>query len=198
METKDPIFPYYRDSRGIRHPLKKRKPLKRTPLKRTALKRKKPLKKKAVKPKEKKQYYTISYKQLHPTQTRAENQRNDWTLYDKVWKEGEQYDADGNKIHKCAECGCFLPSPPKSYNFSHILSKGGHTVLRLIKDNIEILCLDHHQDVDFGNKEAMKIYDPEKIRWLRMLEKYIMDDKINRHNVPNYPESLEEFIDKQK
>jgi len=172
--------------------LKKRKPLKRTPLKRTPLKRKKPLKK-TVKPKEKKQYYTISYKQLHPTQTRAENQRNDWTLYDKVWKEGEQYDADGNKIHICAECGCFLPSPPKSFNFSHRIPKGASPVLRHIVDNVFLACYDDHTSWEVGARKTMKVYDKDLYLWLKHLERLITNGKIDRFDSPRYPEDLTKF-----
>lgn len=162
MEDKDPIYPYYRDSRGIRHPLKKRKPLKRTPLK-----RKKPLKKKVkkvVKPKEKVQYRTITYKQQHILQTHKEFFRNEWALFDAVWQKREHY---------CENCGIGLPEPAKAIYFSHVLPKSLYNNLRLKEENIDLLCEDCHGLWHFGNKKAMKIYSEDRIRELRELSKLI-------------------------
>jgi len=59
--------------------------------------------------------------------------------------------------HNCQECGVYLPefSP---YYMAHILSKGAAPEHRLNPSNIIILCVEHHNQLDGGDKTKMKIF----------------------------------------
>lgn len=54
--------------------------------------------------------------------------------------------------HKCENCCTYLGEEPKTFYFSHIKSKGAYPELRLVEENIEILCLNCHQAWE-NNKE---------------------------------------------
>ena len=75
--------------------------------------------------------------------------------------------------HKCEECGTDLPNRFRDddgkviarYRYSHIKPKSTHPKLRHNVKNINHLCLKHHTQWDFGNKEEMKIYESNKQRF---------------------------------
>lgn len=74
------------------------------------------------------------------------------------------------KKHECEECGAELPNYFRDgegkvaarWRFSHIFPKSTHPHLRHKVENINHLCLKHHTQWDFGDKENMKIYDKNK------------------------------------
>lgn len=68
--------------------------------------------------------------------------------------------------HKCEECGCELPDIFKDednkivarWRYSHIIPKSVAIKLRHDTNNINHLCLKHHQMWENGDKKSMKIY----------------------------------------
>lgn len=56
----------------------------------------------------------------------------------------------GERPHVCTKCDRYLSGQPLAGYFSHIKSKGAHPELRLDKDNIEIVCLNCHQEYEFN------------------------------------------------
>lgn len=62
-----------------------------------------------------------------------------------------------HKPHYCEEC----MKPLRSYSAvycSHILTRGAHPEMAHDPRNINILCFDHHNQWENGNKERMRIY----------------------------------------
>lgn len=88
----------------------------------------------------------------------------DTRFYKEIWNE---------RPHKCEECGVYLGEQWKRFMFSHILSKGAHPKLRHDKQNINVLCLEHHQQWEFGNRKTMKIYDKNKDAIIKLLQREI-------------------------
>lgn len=68
-------------------------------------------------------------------------------LFAKIWKE---------RKHICTHCGLQLPEPMRSFYFSHIKSKGAFPELRLVESNIELVCLQCHQQYEFGSRQNNK------------------------------------------
>ena len=64
-------------------------------------------------------------------------------LFIKIWRE---------RPHYCTKCGKWLGDEPKSFFFSHIRSKGACPELRLVPNNIELLCFNCHQQYEFSTK----------------------------------------------
>ena len=62
-------------------------------------------------------------------------------MFLEIWDERE---------HICVHCGKNLGDEPKAHYFSHIKPKGLHPKLRLVKNNIELLCMECHRQYDFG------------------------------------------------
>lgn len=63
-----------------------------------------------------------------------------------------------HKYHYCEECG--RPLPEYSATFcSHILSRGAHPEMATDPRNINILCFNHHQQYEFGDREKMRIFE---------------------------------------
>ena len=70
------------------------------------------------------------------------------------------------KIQRCEECGEVLPMEFKDqrgnliaiYRYSHILTKGAYPEHRHDLNNINILCLKHHKQWEFGDRESMNIF----------------------------------------
>lgn len=71
--------------------------------------------------------------------------------------------------HICAECGRPLSQALPSV-FSHYLPKGKYPNLKLCKQNIDLLCYEHHYQWDFGDRKSMKIYDENRIQLLKQLD----------------------------
>lgn len=89
-----------------------------------------------------------------------------------VNKDEELYEYIFNtKENKCEECGTWLPNTFRDENnqvimrsqYSHILTKGAHALLRHHKKNINRLCDSCHDTWEFGDREKMKIYKPNQI-----------------------------------
>jgi len=68
-------------------------------------------------------------------------------LFVEIWNE---------RPHYCENCKESLGGEPKVHYFSHIKSKGAYPSLRLVKSNIELLCLQCHQLWDFGDRNEFK------------------------------------------
>jgi hypothetical protein len=68
-------------------------------------------------------------------------------MFKEIWEERE---------HICNKCRTDLGDEPNIGYFSHIKSKGAHPNLRLIKTNVELLCLDCHHIWDHGDRNKLK------------------------------------------
>lgn len=67
------------------------------------------------------------------------------------------------KPHVCEECGMVLKAFSPAY-VSHIISKGAFPGLRTDLRNYNLLCLQCHQQWEFGTRSQMKIWtENEKI-----------------------------------
>lgn len=62
----------------------------------------------------------------------------------------------------CEECNSPIATMSR-VNVSHILSKGSHTGFRNHELNYNILCFKHHDQWEFGDKKAMKIYEQNQL-----------------------------------
>lgn len=60
-------------------------------------------------------------------------------LFQEVWDERE---------HVCINCKLELGDEMRTFYFSHIKGKGSHPELRLLKENIQILCFECHTAYD--------------------------------------------------
>jgi len=89
----------------------------------------------------------------------------DTNFYKEIW---------GERFHYCEECHKDLGDKWERYMFSHILSKGSNPAFRHDKDNINILCLECHQQWEFGDKKSMSIY-PENEEIIQMLREKILN-----------------------
>lgn len=95
--------------------------------------------------------------------------QKDRLLYEAVWSERE---------HHCEECAAlygkgsrsFLGNQMEPFMFSHILTKAAHPKLRHVKDNINLLCLDHHHAWEFGERSSMQIFERNQRKILELLE----------------------------
>lgn len=75
--------------------------------------------------------------------------------------------------HKCEECGKQLPTEFRDlegnvnarWRYSHIIAKSIAPELRHDINNINHLCLTHHTQWDHGDKEEMKIYISNKVKF---------------------------------
>lgn len=63
-----------------------------------------------------------------------------------------------NREHICDLCGVYLGEIPKSFYFSHILSKGAYPAYKLNPENLMLNCFDCHQKWDHGDPTALKGY----------------------------------------
>lgn len=70
------------------------------------------------------------------------------------WSENQ----DINGCCYCEECGKNLGQEMQPYFMAHVLSKGADVARRADKDNIIILCMEHHDELDGGAKSEMKIF----------------------------------------
>ena len=72
-------------------------------------------------------------------------------MFREIWEERE---------HCCEVCGVYLPHFDH-WSFSHCLSKGAYGKFRLLKENIILMCRQHHIQYDNGST----INDP-KFKWV--------------------------------
>ena len=84
--------------------------------------------------------------------------KEDEKVYELLWN---------SKPHYCEECGKFLGDDFRSesgfvidkFRYSHILTKGSHPEHRHNLTNFNILCLEHHQQWEVGDRSKMKIFE---------------------------------------
>jgi len=76
-----------------------------------------------------------------------------------------------SRPHQCENCGAWLPEPPQPENFSHYLPKGLYKKLELTEQNIDLLCRKCHDQWEYRDKTTMRIYDLERIAYLKRLDK---------------------------
>lgn len=62
-----------------------------------------------------------------------------------------------SRPHYCEECGIFL-TEPRRHNFAHILPKSHYPAFRHNPENIVLLCLEHHTQLDAGKKYNLRIW----------------------------------------
>lgn len=105
-----------------------------------------------------------SYKRPGPSKNVKEKIDLDTKFYEEIWSECPHY---------CEECDKYLGDKWERYMFSHILSKGSQPRLRHNKDNINLLCLEHHQMWEFGDKKSMRIY-PGNERMIELLKQSLL------------------------
>lgn len=70
-------------------------------------------------------------------------------FYRWVWK---------RKEHFCEECGKPLRAYSSAY-VSHILSRGAYPEMAHDPRNINMLCVEHHHQWEFGDRKSMRIYN---------------------------------------
>jgi len=93
----------------------------------------------------------------------------DTSTYLKVWN---------NKPHECEECGKWLEYAVQENVikdrsvFSHILSKGAFPEHRNNVENFNLLCFEHHQQYEFGNRKSMKIFKNNELIIDKLKRKY--------------------------
>jgi len=71
-------------------------------------------------------------------------------MFKEIWNE---------RPHRCVECNKDLGNKLQPIFFSHILTKGRTPELRLNKNNIELLCAEHHmkwETADLDTKRSFK------------------------------------------
>lgn len=81
-----------------------------------------------------------------------------------------------HKLHYCEEC----MKPLNGYSAvycSHIITRGSHPEMAHDPRNINILCFEHHNNWENGNRERMRIYPANQ----RMIKELINDYNITRH-----------------
>lgn len=64
------------------------------------------------------------------------------------------------RAHNCQNCRIFLGDEPLTFHFSHIKGKGAYPELRLVEDNIELLCLDCHRAWELDKEKYYKRKKP--------------------------------------
>jgi len=94
------------------------------------------------------------------------NQRSTRTSSVNVYKEDKKWYDEQIELAQetpfCEECGVRLHNISR-INISHILSKGSNPALRNHPNNYNILCITHHEQWEFGDKKAMKIYNKNQL-----------------------------------
>jgi len=84
----------------------------------------------------------------------------DTAFYIEIWQE---------RKHECEECSIHLGDTWQRFMFSHLLSKGAHPKLRLVKLNISLVCLPCHTDYEFGSRNKMKMREEWNKRIVQLL-----------------------------
>lgn len=93
-------------------------------------------------PKVKEKYKGIKKKPYKPT--------GEGKMMLQIWSERPHYCSNKN-------CTKYLGEEPLAQFFAHIKGKGAHSEARLDKTNILILCLDCHQDFDWGKRNKIEL-----------------------------------------
>jgi DNA-directed RNA polymerase subunit N (RpoN/RPB10) len=96
-------------------------------------------------------YTTLDKKPLKTKKNKVKNiykPTGELELFKEIWLERE---------HKCIHCGKYLGDELNIQYFSHKISKGRDSKLRLDKNNIDILCCECHYSLEFcGNEKFNK------------------------------------------
>lgn len=87
------------------------------------------------------------YRERQKGKPKGRKKTGEGELFLEIWDE---------RPHYCTNCKDPLGNEPVPHYFSHIKSKGAYPELRLVKTNIELLCLQCHSLWDFGTKEEFK------------------------------------------
>lgn len=66
-------------------------------------------------------------------------------MFKEIWEE---------RPHVCVKCGKRLLEPLRPAYFSHIKSKGAFPELRLVKENVELVCPECHYAYEFGFRNS--------------------------------------------
>lgn len=74
-----------------------------------------------------------------------------------------------NKPLVCEECGRPIDYP-SAVNVSHILTRGAHPAIAHDPRNVNILCFEHHQRWENGDRKSMHIY-PKNEKTIQQLKK---------------------------
>ena len=94
----------------------------------------------------------------------------EWELFMEIWNE---------RPHVCVKCNKRLGNIPQPIFFSHILTKGRTPELRLNKDNIELLCSEHHMEWETGDLETKRNFPwDEKKKELVKTHNYLLYCKL--------------------
>ena len=133
--------------------IRRRKPLKRTPIKR-------------------KKVSYLTKKQTKPVKSKRPVNQRDFHIQDLIFNE-RIWNA---REHVCANCGVHLPSPFIKTNFSHFLVKKTYRKIRYLAANIDLLCIACHNKWEFGDRNSMKIYDPERRHKLMEIDRSVPND----------------------
>ena len=75
------------------------------------------------------------------------NFKSEKELFFHIWK---------TRPHYCTNCKKYLGNEMKAHYFSHTKSKGLHKELKLVPENIQILCMLCHHLFDFDTDENFK------------------------------------------
>jgi 5-methylcytosine-specific restriction endonuclease McrA len=78
-----------------------------------------------------------------PEQVQADVDRRekDRQFYEEIWAE---------RLHSCIECDRYLGEELSTAYMDHLIEKSSHNELRYEKDNIAIVCIDHHAQKTAG------------------------------------------------
>lgn len=82
-----------------------------------------------------------------------------------------------HKLHQCEEC----LKPLRNYSSvycSHILTRGAFPEIAHDVRNINILCLEHHNQWEHGNRERMRIY-PANMRLIELMKTEYQQLRLN-------------------
>ena len=81
-----------------------------------------------------------------------------------------------HKIPMCEECGKPLRYYSATY-VSHILTRGSHPEMAHDIRNVNILCFEHHQQWETGDRQSMRIYEKNLRRIEQLKQEYNVDSK---------------------
>jgi len=103
--------------------------------------------------------------------------KKDESTYLEVWN---------TRVHTCEECGADLGDEFKDefgriqkHIYSHILTKGAFPEFRNNPENFNLLCLRHHQEWEFGNRDKMHI-NKQNQKTVDLLKSGVLNTDISR------------------
>ena len=84
--------------------------------------------------------YSFKFKKSKP-KVKRRKPTGEREMFIEIWNE---------RPHICCHCKDPLGHEPIVHYFSHIKPKGKYPELRLVKSNVELLCIECHRKYDFG------------------------------------------------